>query len=100
MHNEHILIGQFSSLADQCKRLVDIARNNSIVVACDDVYNLLYYGEGLPPSRLFSYDDSKDTNYKGGNIVSNCSFSKIFSPAIRFGWIECSPRIVNIVKTS
>ncbi|XP_011636897.1 uncharacterized protein LOC105427055 [Pogonomyrmex barbatus] len=85
---------------DQCKRLVKIARNNSIVIACDDVYNLLYYGQGFPPSRLFSYDDPKDSDYKGGNIVSNCSFSKIFSPAIRFGWIECSPRIVNVVRTS
>ncbi|KAM0733398.1 Aromatic-amino-acid aminotransferase 1 [Formica fusca] len=85
---------------DQCKRLVEIAQNNSIVVVCDDVYNLLYYGQGLPPRRLFSYDDPKDTNYKGGNIVSNCSFSKILAPAIRFGWIECSPRIVNIVKTA
>ncbi|XP_071634719.1 2-aminoadipate transaminase [Temnothorax longispinosus] len=85
---------------DQCKRLVEIAQNNSIVVVCDDVYNLLYYGQGPPPRRLFTYDDPKEPNYKGGNIVSNCSFSKIFSPAIRFGWIECSPRVVNIVKTS
>ncbi|KAL6447712.1 hypothetical protein ACFW04_000106 [Cataglyphis niger] len=85
---------------DQCKRLVEIAQNNSIVIVCDDVYNLLYYGQGLPPQRLFSYDDPKDSNYKGGNIVSNCSFSKILAPAIRFGWIECSPRIVNIVRTA
>lgn len=70
------------------------------MVVCDDVYNLLYYGQGFPPRRLFFYDNPKDPNYKGGNIVSNCSFSKIFSPAIRFGWIECSPRVVNIVKTS
>ncbi|XP_020278839.1 uncharacterized protein LOC109852257 isoform X2 [Pseudomyrmex gracilis] len=85
---------------DQCKRLVEIARNNSIVVACDDVYNLLYYGQGLPPLRLFSYDNPEDPNYKGGNIVSNCSFSKILSPAIRFGWIEGGSRIVNTIKTS
>ncbi|XP_011859584.1 PREDICTED: uncharacterized protein YER152C-like isoform X2 [Vollenhovia emeryi] len=85
---------------DQCRRLVEIARNNSIVLVCDDVYNLLYYGHGFPPQRLFSYDDPKDPNYKGGNVVSNCSFSKILSPAIRFGWIECSPRVVNIIKTS
>lgn len=85
---------------DQCKRLVEIARNNSIVIACDDVYNLLHYGQGYPPRRLFFYDDPKDPNYKRGNVVSNCSFSKILSPAIRFGWLECSPRIVNVVKTS
>ncbi|EFN75185.1 uncharacterized protein LOC105191571 [Harpegnathos saltator] len=85
--------------SDQCKRLVEIAQNNSILVTCDDVYNLLYYGQGLPPLRLISYDNPQDPNYRGGNVVSNCSFSKIFSPAIRFGWLECSPRVVNIIKT-
>ncbi|XP_014471263.1 PREDICTED: 2-aminoadipate transaminase-like [Dinoponera quadriceps] len=85
--------------ADQCKRLVEIARNNSILVTCDDVYNLLYYGQGLPPRRLIFYDESQDPSYRGGNVVSNCSFSKILSPAIRFGWLECSPRVVNIIKT-
>lgn len=87
-------------MTDQCKRLVEIARNNSILVTCDDVYNLLYYGQGFPPRRLLSYDDPKDPNYKGGNIVSNCSFSKILSPAIRVGWIECNPRIANIIRTA
>ncbi|CAL7944732.1 unnamed protein product [Xylocopa violacea] len=83
-----------------CKRLVEIARRNSIMVVCDDVYNLLYYGDGFPPRRLFSYDDPTDPEYKGGHVVSNGSLSKILSPAIRFGWIECSPRVANIFKTS
>ncbi|XP_076182099.1 uncharacterized protein LOC143154134 [Ptiloglossa arizonensis] len=83
-----------------CKRLVNIARNNSIMVTCDDVYNLLYYGNGSPPQRLFFYDDPIDPNYKYGNIVSNGSFSKILSPAIRFGWIECPPRIAKILRSS
>lgn len=91
---------QFYFLADQCKRVVEIARNNSIVVVCDDVYSLLYYGEGYPPRRLFSYDNPEDKNYKGGNVVSNSSFSKVFAPAMRFGWIESSSRVVNTIKTS
>ncbi|XP_076748600.1 2-aminoadipate transaminase isoform X2 [Xylocopa sonorina] len=87
-------------LPASCKRLVEIARRNSIMVVCDDVYNLLYYGDGFPPRRLFAYDDPMDSEYKGGHIVSNGSLSKILSPAIRFGWIECSPRVANIFKTS
>lgn len=86
--------------SESCKRLVEVARNNSIVVACDDVYNLLYYGNGSPPHRLFFYDDPIDPNYKGGNVISNGSFSKILSPAIRFGWIECRPRIAKIFRSS
>ncbi|XP_043256125.1 2-aminoadipate transaminase-like [Colletes gigas] len=85
---------------ESCKRLVEIARNNSIMVACDDVYNLLYYGNGSPPHRLFFYDDPMDPDYKGGNVVSNGSFSKILSPAIRFGWIECPPRVAKIFRSS
>ncbi|KAI4500122.1 hypothetical protein M0802_004539 [Mischocyttarus mexicanus] len=87
-------------ITDSCKRLVEIARNNSMLIVAEDVYNLLHYEDGFPPHRLFFYDNPKDPNYKGGNILSNASFSKILSPAIRFGWIEGSPRMVNIFKTS
>ncbi|XP_012151850.2 2-aminoadipate transaminase [Megachile rotundata] len=85
---------------ENCKRLVEIARNTSIMIACDDVYNLLNYGNGFPPHRLYFYDDPSDPNYKGGNIVSNGSFSKILSPGIRCGWIECSPRVAEIFRSS
>ncbi|XP_053989998.1 2-aminoadipate transaminase isoform X1 [Hylaeus volcanicus] len=85
---------------ESCKRLIEIARNNSILVVCDDVYNLLYYGNGNPPHRLFFYDNLEDPNYKGGNIISNCSFSKILSPAIRFGWMECPAKIAKIFRSS
>lgn len=85
-------------LIENCKRLVEIARKSSILIACDDVYNLLYYGDGLPPHRLFCNDKQTDPEYEAGNIVSNGSFSKIFSPALCFGWIECSPRIAKIFR--
>ncbi|XP_023315789.1 uncharacterized protein LOC106648635 isoform X1 [Trichogramma pretiosum] len=85
---------------DMCKRVVKMARDNAFAVVCDDVYNLLHYNNEYPPHRLFNYDDSKDPDYTGGNIISNGSFSKILSPALRVGWIECGPRVVNILKNS
>ncbi|KAK0178376.1 hypothetical protein PV328_002327 [Microctonus aethiopoides] len=85
---------------ESCKKLVEIARNHSMAVICDDVYNLLHYQRGPPPHRLFYYDNNEDINYQGGNIISNGSLSKILSPAIRLGWIECPPRVANILRTS
>ncbi|XP_048510524.1 uncharacterized protein YER152C-like isoform X3 [Athalia rosae] len=86
---------------ENCKRLVSIARENSLLVACDDVYNLLRYEDVEdPPQRLFYYDNPCDPEYRGGNVVSNGSFSKILSPAIRLGWMECGSRVCGVLKQS
>lgn len=68
------------------------------MVVCDDVYNLLYYGDAsFPPKRLFVYDSEADEDYRG-NVVSNGSFSKILAPGIRVGWLELPPRLAIIMR--
>ena len=80
--------------------LVKLARRLNFVVVCDDVYNLLYYGDDAhPPRRLFSYDITLD-DYAGGHVISNCSFSKIMAPGVRVGWLEVPPRLANIFRSS
>lgn len=64
----------------------------------DDVYNLLPF-EADPPKRLFAYDSFGDTDFKG-NVISNGTFSKILSPGVRIGWMECSPRIIDAFRNS
>lgn len=78
------------------RELIKISREEDILIACDDVYNLLHYTtpNGEPPKRLFAYDNPNDSDYKG-NVISNGSFSKILSPGIRLGWIECPPRCMT-----
>ncbi|KAJ9598427.1 hypothetical protein L9F63_010871, partial [Diploptera punctata] len=84
----------------RCEALVKVARGLDFVVVCDDVYNLLYYGdEACPPRRLFSYDVTLD-GYAGGHVISNCSFSKIMAPGVRVGWLEVSSRLANLFRSS
>ncbi|XP_077298567.1 2-aminoadipate transaminase-like isoform X1 [Arctopsyche grandis] len=79
---------------DKCKQLVNVARELDILVVCDDVYNLLYYGdEKSPPARLFSYDRPDEDGYSKGHVVSNGSFSKILAPGFRIGWMEVPQRL-------
>ena len=42
-------------IVDRCRRVVELARKYDLLVVCDDVYNLLYFGEN-PPHRLFEFD--------------------------------------------
>lgn len=94
-------MNQIIMITEKCKSLVEVVRKLDMVVVCDDVYNLLYYGnDENPPARLFSYDDPRDENYKGGNIISNGSFSKILAPGFRVGWLEAPQRIVTKLKQS
>lgn len=80
---------------DVCKSLVKMSREYDFLIACDDVYNFLSYYEETTPKRLFSYDNIEDSNYKG-NVISNGTFSKILSPGIRMGWMECPSRCVAV----
>lgn len=72
-----------------------MSRENDILITCDDVYNMLTYSNDSPPKRLFAYDNREDVNYKG-NVISNGSFSKILSPGVRVGWMECPSRCVRL----
>lgn len=80
-----------------CKELVALSQEHDFLIACDDVYNLLTYDSECPPKRLFAYDN--ETNSLG-NVISNGSFSKIMSPGIRVGWMECPTRCVEVLHAS
>lgn len=79
--------------------LVKLARKYDILIACDDVYNLLTYDDNIPPKRLYAYDEFEAHDFKG-NVISNGTFSKILAPGVRVGWMECPPRIVDKFRNS
>lgn len=75
------------------ERLVELAAERDLVVLEDNPYSLLRY-EGEPVPTLRSLDRGERVAYLG-------TFSKIFSPGVRVGWIEAPSPIlqrINLMK--
>lgn len=86
------------SFSDEvCKGVIKLARKYDFGVICDDVYNLLHYGDKIP-KRLYAYDSMEDVDYKG-HVISNASLSKPISPGMRIGWYEAPPRVKRILRS-
>lgn len=66
---------------DQRQRLVELAREHDFVIIADEVYHLL-----LPTSSSIKSLAHWDPH----RVVSLGSFSKIFGPGLRLGWIHTS----------
>ena len=62
------------------KNLIDICSNYSCFILADEVYHLLNYFDKIP-KPLINFD-------KKGKVISINSFSKIFAPGIRLGWLH------------
>jgi 2-aminoadipate transaminase len=69
------------------KRLVEVARERELLVLEDNPYGLLRY-EGEPLPTLYSLDGGVYVMYLG-------TFSKIFSPGLRLGWVVAPPPVLS-----
>ena len=72
------------------RRLVQIARERELLVLEDNPYGLLRY-EGEPLTPLYALDGGEYVLYLG-------TFSKIFSPGIRLGWLAAPDPVLAKVK--
>ena len=68
-------------------RLLKLSQQHEFLIVADEVYHLLSY-DGAPPAA-FGTRVSTDT------VLSLGSFSKILAPALRLGWIQTSPHLMQ-----
>ena len=69
------------------KKLAELGSKYDVIILEDDPYrDLRYSGEELPPIKCFD---------KTGHTVLANSFSKIFSPGARLGYVYASPEIIK-----
>jgi 2-aminoadipate transaminase len=72
------------------RQLVELAHEHELLVLEDNPYGLLRY-EGDPPPTLLSLDGGVYVMYLG-------TFSKIFSPGIRLGWVVAPPPVLEKIN--
>lgn len=69
------------------KKLIEIANRYDIVIIEDNPYGAVRFaGEMLPPVKHF------DTE---GRVIYISTFSKIFAPGLRLGWICADPKFIE-----
>ena len=68
------------------KKVAELAETYQVLVLEDDPYrDIRYSGEDLPPIKHFD---------KSGNVIMANSFSKIFSPGCRLGYVVGEPDFI------
>lgn len=74
------------------ERLAALSREHGFIIAADEVYQFLHYGEPPPPAF--------GTMVEQGNVLSLGSFSKILAPGMRLGWIQANPDLIRSMLAS
>jgi 2-aminoadipate transaminase len=104
--------GRCMSNVDRNK-LAKIAEKYKILVVADEVYHLLDWGDRPRSARMVTWNSATDihpetkfddthatTNQQSVlyGCVSVSSFTKIFSPGVRCGWIEADDSIIEALQ--
>jgi DNA-binding transcriptional MocR family regulator len=76
-----------------------MARQYNMLLITDDVYDLLTYTSDPIPPRLVTLDAMSPSENIYGNTISNCSFSKLLAPGLRFGFMEASKALIHELST-
>jgi 2-aminoadipate transaminase len=83
--------------AERRRELLEIAQEHDLIILEDNPYGMLRFEGEAPPTLAALEQESGDTD----RVVYLGTFSKIFAPGARLGWIHARPDIlqkVNLVK--
>jgi len=82
-------------IADRRRELLTIAREFDLVVVEDNPYGMLRFeGEPLPTLAALEQEDGGDVD----RVVYLGTFSKIFAPGVRLGWVHAQPGILHKIN--
>jgi len=70
------------------EKLVELTRQNNVLILADEVYQLLAYTQ-TPPLPFATYAGQEQ------HVISINSFSKILAPGLRLGWLQAHPSVIN-----
>ena len=84
------------TLAAQRRReLLDIAREYDLIILEDNPYGMLRFeGESLPTIASLE----QETGTEADRVVYLGTFSKIFAPGVRLGWVHAQPGILHKIN--
>ncbi len=71
------------------QKIVDLSQKHNFLIVADEVYQLLNYTVTPPPSFA--------TFLESDHVLSIGSFSKILAPGLRLGWIQTSPKLMQLI---
>jgi 2-aminoadipate transaminase len=87
---------------DDRLKLATLAFKYEILVVADEVYHLLDWGDQPRSARMVTWNSKVMTDSTIKNNLHGCvsvsSFTKIFGPGVRCGWIEADTDIVNAIQ--
>jgi 2-aminoadipate transaminase len=85
-------------VAERRKEMLELAREFDLVIVEDNPYGMLRF-EGEPLSSLATLEQ-EDGDSDGGpdRVVYLGTFSKIFAPGVRLGWVHAQPGILHKIN--
>lgn len=77
------------------KELLNIAREFDLIIIEDNPYGMLRFeGEPLPTLAALEIEETGDVD----RVVYLGTFSKIFAPGVRLGWVHAQPGILHKIN--